>query len=57
MPSQVQLYSINSRLDIQLLYTYKTLLQDPIDVFFRDNKTAVVCLRYDSTIKQYLLEF
>ena len=57
MPSQVQLYSVNLPLDIQLLYTYKTLLQDPIDVFFRDNKTAVVCLRYDSIIKQYLLEF
>ncbi len=55
--SRVQLYSINKLLDIQLLFSYKTSLQDPISVIFRDNKTAIICLKSGSAINQYLLEF
>ena len=55
--SLVQLYSINKLFDIQLLYSYKTSLQDPIHVIFRDDRTAVICLKSGSSINQYLLEF
>lgn len=55
--SLVQLYSINKFHDIQLLYSYKTSFQDPVSVIFKDNKTAIICLKSVSATNQYLLEF
>ena len=57
MPSTVKLYSINPSFEINLLYTFKTLLRDPIGVNFENNNTAIIYLSRDSVLNKYILEF
>lgn len=57
MPSTVKLYSINSSFEIKLLYTFKSLLRDPIGVNFKNHNTAIFYLSKDSILNKYILEF